>query len=300
MAEQLLKSFAALVFGVVLVAAPGAISAQALTRLTVQTFWLTSDTNRPRVDEPFHLTVTLRVRQRVAQITNLELPLLADVELLGDERQTVSGRSGTLYRETITVVAHHAGSLTIAPATLQAVDASDNKAKQWSTNTLTLSVGGVSTSALRQGAAQFMSRAVAVLRALLWVLGIALVAILFAMLLRRRRHVVVAPTPTPAPSPAPPIAARTPREQLQDALVVLRAERTRASAVAVRGAVWRMIGANDGATLGDVLRRRESVVPETRDLLIALERSAFTYDDDLQAAIQDACFALERAVGSVA
>ncbi len=61
-----------------------------------------------------------------------------------------------------------------------------------------------------------------------------------------------------------------------------------------------MIGANDGATLGDVLRRRESSVPETRELLIAIERSAFTYDDDLQPAIQDACFALERAMGSLA
>ncbi|HVR45810.1 MAG TPA: hypothetical protein VMT95_04105 [Candidatus Binatia bacterium] len=301
MARESLKHVpAALALAAALVAAPVTIDAQALARLTVQTFWLTSDTPRPRVDQPFHLIVTLRVRERVAQITNLELPLLADVELLGDERQTVSGRSGTLYRETITVVAHRGGSLAIAPATLQAIDARDGKAKQWYTNSLTLNVVGVSTSALRAGASQLLSRAVAVLRVLLWVLGVAVVACLIAILLRRgRRSVVVVPRAS-EPAPAPPIVVRTPRDQLQDALVVLRAERTRASAVAVRGAIWRMIGANDGATLGDVLRRRESVVPETRELLIALERGAFTYDDDLQAAIQDACFALERAMGSLA
>jgi len=37
-----------------------------------------------------------------------------------------------------------------------------------------------------------------------------------------------------------------------------------------------------------------------RELLIALERSAFTYDDDLSAAIDDACSALEREIGSPA
>ncbi len=291
---------AALVLGAALVAAPGAISAQALTRLTVQTFQLTSDTTRPRVDEPFHLIVTLRVREPATQITNLELPLLADVELLGDERQTVSGRGGTLYRETITVVAHHTGSLAIAPATLQAVDARDGKPKQWYTNTLTLSVVGVSTSALRAGAGQVLGVAAAVGRVLLWLFGVAVVVLVILALLRRRRRVSVA-SPAPAPAPAPsPIVPRSRRDQLQDALVVLRAERTRASAVAVREAMWRMIGADEGATLGDVLRRRESSIPETRELLIALERSAFTYDDDLQPAIQDACFALERAMGSLA
>jgi hypothetical protein len=55
-----------------------------------------------------------------------------------------------------------------------------------------------------------------------------------------------------------------------------------------------MLGAAEGETLGDVLRRRESSDPTLRALLISLERSAFTYDDDLAAAIEDACAALER------
>jgi len=296
------RAAAALALFAALIASPRAVSAQPLPRLTVQTFWLTSDTARPKVDEPFHLVVTLRVRERVAQITNLELPFLADVELLGDERQTVGSTSGTLYRETITVVAHRPGSLSIEPATLQAIDARDGQPKQWYTNSLTLNVGGVSASALRAGAAEIWSGAIAVLRVLLWVLGVAVVVAAIIMLLRRRRlagAVAAAAPPVPAPAPRP-VIQRSRRDQLEDALVVLRAERTRASAIAVRAAIWRMIGADDGATLGDVLRRRESAAPETRELLIALERSAFTYDDDVQAAIQDACFALERAIGAAA
>jgi hypothetical protein len=293
------RTVAALALVVAFAATPRAAPAQALARLTVRSFALTSDTAHPVVDEPFHLVVTLRVRERLTQIANLNLPLLADVELLGDERQTVSGASGTQYRETITVVAHRAGSLAIAPATLQAIDARDGQPMQWYTNSLTIYVGGVSTSALRAGAAEALARALAVARVLLWVLGIAVIFAAAVLLLRRRSRVAAA-APTPPPAPAPPAVERSRRDQLEDALVVLRAERTRASAVAVRNAIWRFVGANDGATLGDVLRRRESSVPETRELLIALERSAFTYDDDLQAAIQDACFALERAMGTLA
>ena len=63
----------------------------------------------------------------------------------------------------------------------------------------------------------------------------------------------------------------------------------------VRGAVWAMVGANDGETLGDVLKRPEAE-GAFRDLLIALERAAFTYDLDLPAAVNDACLALERAL----
>jgi hypothetical protein len=281
-----------------MLAAQRPVGAQALMRLAVQSFTLSSDNARPRVDEPFHLIVALRVRQRVDQVANLELPMLADVELLGDERQTVSTPNGTQYRETITVVAHRAGAIAFAPATLQAIDARDGKPKQWFTNGLTVYVSGVSAPALRQEAGLLLQRISAALRLLLWLLGIAAIVAVIVVLLRRR------PRPTAVPvvalEPPPPLVVRTRREQFGDALTVLRAERTRASAVAVRTAVWRMIDAGDGETLGDVLRRPESSDPVMRDLLIALERSAFTYDADLRGAIEDACGALERSIGSAA
>ena len=75
---------------------------------------------------------------------------------------------------------------------------------------------------------------------------------------------------------------------------MLRAERTRAAAVRVRAGVWRVIGAPEGETLGDVLRRPGCGAGPLHALLVALERSAFTYDEDLAAAIDDAGAALER------
>ena len=141
--------------------------AQALQRLAVTSFALSTDTASPAIDVPFHLVLRLRVRQHVARIENLDLPILAQLELLGDMRETVSNAGGTEYRETITVVAHASGTVAVAPATLQAVDARDGRAKEWYTNGLTLRVGAngarVAGTALR-----------ALLGLLLLVLGLAL------------------------------------------------------------------------------------------------------------------------------
>jgi hypothetical protein len=268
-------------------ALPGA--AQSLQRVTVESFGLSADSGTPRTDVPFHLIVTLHARQHLTQVQNLELPMLAELELLGDERQTLSGPRGTQYREAITVVARHAGTLVISPATLQAIDARDGKPKEWFTNQLTLHVAGA--PAVPNGRA-FLAAGLAGLRVLLWLLGAACIALVMALFLRRRERL---PPPLPEAPPVP-VITRSRRDQFQDALTVLRAERTRAAAVRVRTAVWRMIGASDGATLGDVLRRPQSADGPLRDVLIALERSAFTYDDDLHAAIEDAGSALERYV----
>jgi hypothetical protein len=266
-----------------------------LARLTVESFTLSSDTTRPQIDVPFHLIVTLHVRERVLEINNLELPILAELELLGDERQTSAGPHGTVYRETITVAAHQTGTITIAPATLQAIDARDGKPKQWYTNALRLQVGGVSREILRNDEHAALAVVAAALRALLWAAGIACIAAIAVLVFKRRQPPLPLPPAAPAvPQPSQPLRSR--REQLQDALTVLRAEPTRAGAVRVRSAIWRMVGATNGETLDDVLHRSEASDARMRSLLIALERGAFTYDDDLAAAIRDACSALERSL----
>jgi hypothetical protein len=282
-------------------AATRPVPAQSLARLTVESFALSSDAEHPAVETPFHLMVTLRVRERVNQIANLELPILADLELLGDERQTASSSRGTQYRETITVVAHRAGAIAISPATMQAVDARDGKAKQWYTNALTIHVVAAAPS-IRQGAQVLFGLLWLLVRILFWVLVVGCLAFALVFVFRRRRE---RPAPAPAmvpppPAPAPAVVVRSRRDDFADALAVLRTERTRLAAVRVRTAVWRMVGANDGETLGDVLRRPESSETAMHDLLISLERSAFTYDDDLRAAIDDACAAFERYIGTLA
>lgn len=293
------RAAAALVLAAALSGNAGVAHAQGLARLTVQSFVLAADTANPKVDEPFHLILTLRVRERVGEITNVDLPMLAQLELLGDERATMSTPRGTQYRETITVVARQAGTIAIAPATLQAVDARDGKAKEWYTNGLSLRVTGAAPQAFRNGAQMLLRVAIAAAWVLLWLIGFGVVVLILVAVFRGRRKpvpVVVVPSP-PTPRPA---LERTHRQQAEDALAVLRTERSRAAAVAVRAAIWRMAGASDGETLGDVLRRPESRGQTMRHLLIALERSAFTYEADLRGAIDDACAALERYIGEAA
>ena len=126
---------------------------------------------------------------------------------------------------------------------------------------------------------------------MLWIAGVACVAVLVVLLLRRRPEPApVADEPPPAPA-APP--ARTARAELADALAVLRADPSRSSAVRVRALVWGLIGAEEGETLADVLRRPSASEPAMRELLRALERAAFTYDADLPAALANARAALE-------
>lgn len=276
--------------------------AQTLAHLTVESFQLASDAGRPQVDVPFHLVVTLRVRERVTRIDNLELPMLAQLELLGDERALTSGASGTQYRETITVVAHRAGDVVIAPATLQAIDARDRRPKQYYTNGLTLHVSGSPTQALANGVSFAASAAGIVFRLTLWILGtLCAIAIVVFLFRRRARAPTPAPAAVPLPDPTPvnpPVAPRSERDQLRDALAVLRVERTRAGALRVRAAVWRMVGAPDGETLADVLQRPQAASDPMRDVLRALERAAFTHATDVSPAIDAACGALERALAS--
>ncbi|MBV9333718.1 MAG: hypothetical protein JO146_06900 [Candidatus Eremiobacteraeota bacterium] len=282
------RSAAALALLVALLASVPAIGdAQALQRLTVLSFDLGADATALRAGIPFHLMLTLRVRERVSQIANIDLPGLAQLELLGDERETTTTPQGTQYRETVTVVAHDGGTIAISPGTLQAIDARDGKPKQWFSNGLTLHVAGAPSRAVRVAA-----RSVGV--ALLWLLGIVSIAAIVLLLARRRPP---APRPVPPAAVAPPVSqaiVRTPRQRAQDALAVLQAERSRPAAISVRAAIWRMVGASDGETLADVLRRTDSHDRVTRELLVALERSAFTYEEDLRGAIEDACAALER------
>jgi hypothetical protein len=275
-----------------------AAPAQALQRLTVEAFALAADVGRPQVGVPFHLVVTLRVRERVTRIDNLELPLLAQLELLGDERRITSGPKGSQYVETISVVAHQTGSLVIGAATLQAVDARDGRAKQYSTNGLTLRVDAGTLAPLGRGETFAAAAFRLTVEAMLWIVG-TLCAIAVVVLLFRRRSATALPSPapttqTPPPPPPPQPALRSEREQMQDALTVLRAERTRGAALRVRSAVWRMVGASDGETLADVLHRSRAVDEPTHTLLRALERAGFTHDADLSPAIDDACDALER------
>lgn len=271
----------------------GTAVAQALQKLTVESFSLSSDTNDPKLEVPFHLIVRVHVRERVASIDNLVLPILAELELRGDERQVRSTPSGTDYTETITVVAHHTGRIEVAPATLQAIDARDGRAKEYSSNGLIVEVGGGSLDPLADAERLGRDAVRLFAWAAVWAGGIICVVALAALIFYHRPAKIATTAPPPPTPAAPPTPPRSRRDQFSDALTVLRAERNRPAAVRVRAAVWRMIGASEGETLADVLQRPDATDARMRALLRSLERAAFTYDDDLTPAIDDACANLE-------
>ncbi|MBV8372230.1 MAG: hypothetical protein JOY69_03135, partial [Candidatus Eremiobacteraeota bacterium] len=170
--------------------------------------------------------------------------------------------------------------------------ARDRHAKQFSTNGLTLDVRG--SAAGENLPAEIAS---AVLRVVLWTGGVVCAIVVLVLVFRRRSRTVpaVAQVAVTASAPAPP--AHRANDDLRDALTVLRAEPTRATAVRVRALLWRMMGAEEGATLSDVLARPGALETHVRDVLRALERAAFTYDADLAAAILEASSALEAFLG---
>ena len=272
----------------------GIANAQSLQRLTVTQLTLSADTTTPRIEVPFHLVVTAHVRERISELDNLDLPILAELELLGDEHVLVPQSGGTTYRETITVVAHHSGAITIAPVTLDATDARSGKNFRYSSNSLTLHVQGPAAAIAAAGDAWQGLRSLlsALLRLLLILAGFAGIVVLAAVLIRRRAP---AAPPPPVVTLAPPVpVARDPRAVFREALGALQHDRSRTGAMRARHIIRRMVGATDAETLADVLRRPSASDPQLRDLLNALERAGFTHQADLTAAVAAAIAQLER------
>jgi hypothetical protein len=262
-------------------ALPAQSLAQGLPRVTVESFALSADTTQPRAGSPFHLIVTLRIKEEIAQVETLQLPDLAALEILGDERGLSAGPQGSVYREVVTVEAQGPGTITLDPASFDAVDARDGKAKQWSTNALVLHVTGAPGQAFAR-AAMTAARAILVAVTVLAAFGVVL------LIATRRR----APAAEPPPSPAPP--APSARDRMLEVLALLRSDPTRAGAMRARAVLHRMVGGVDGETLHDVMLRAQQTHPVLLDVLPQIERAAFTYESDVADAVARAISALER------
>lgn len=284
------RRYFALVCAVALAYASGRTAAAALARLTVTAFTLSSDVAQPQVEKPFHIVVTARVRERIARLDTITLPILAELELLGDERRWSADANGTTYREVITVIAHHTGSIHLAPATLDCIDARDGAAKRYSSNALDLWVGGNPMQPMvnAESAVTVIGRFILGLVAVL--VGV-VCAVLIVVLLFRRRTRTAPAVPLPPP---PPVPVRTADDDLRDACTILSAERSRSAAMRVRTLARRLVGANERETLTDVLRRPQASELRLSEVLGALERAAFTHDADLSDAIDAAIAALEQ------
>lgn len=258
-----------------LIATPLA-QAEQLQRLHVRSFILTSDTQKPQLDVPFNVTLTIRLAENVPRLENVYLPSFAGPEELGDERQLSHGAGGTVYRETLRLVAHARGPLSIGSGYLDAIDARDGKPKRFISNDLHLFVGASPVldawHPLRLIALAFA----AMLAAVALAAGILKIVSRMPAPARAAPQTVQAPALEPAPQPP---------HALDAALAQLRLRRDRDSVMHVRSALWRIAGAKEGQTLGDVLSRPEAGDEDLRRLLIAVERAAFIEEDRIEDAI---------------
>jgi hypothetical protein len=248
---------------------------------------LTSDTQQPRLNVPFTVTVSIQVKENVASLPNVYLPSFFGPEELGDERTYVHGRDGTLYRETLTLEAHASGPLHISPAKMDAIDARDGKPKRFSSNDLNLYVGGAALPNPLSAIVWFA--------AVVFYGGLALAAafVVIAIFARRRAaRPAVTEIVAAADPPAPPV----PVDEYDVAVRALRERRDRAHVLEVRAALWRSAGANEGETLQDVLKRLAAGTEERRRLATLIEHAAFIEDSRLAGAIEDFLNASERSV----
>jgi hypothetical protein len=265
----------------------GTTNAELLQRLHVLNFKVTSDTRRPRVGVPFHVTVTIRVREPVTQLQYVTPPAFPGLESLGDRRLLEHLRAGgSIYRETLTLVARKPGATAIGSASLDAVDLRDSKTKRFVSNNLILNVTGSTAPSVR-----------ATLRTVLLVIFalLLLIAGVFAAMtaFRRRRRVAANSVRAPQPVNSQP---SVPSIGLDEALASLRARRDRSSVLLVREALWNIAGAKQGETLGDVLQREPGRVNGLRGVLTAIESAAFVHDARLQQAIDNALSEGEHAI----
>lgn len=255
----------------------GMSHAELLQRFHVLGFRVTSDTPRPRVGIPFHVTTTVHVRERITQLQYVSPPTFSGLENLGGQHRLTQVRGGgSIYTETLTLVAHAPGPVAIGSAYLDAVDLHDGKTKRFISNDLILSVIGTAPPNAR-----LTGRTV-----LLVILGLLLLAFaifaLVAIFRRRRRQLADAAQPViDLPLPAPEI-------DLSEALASLRAQRDRSAVLRVREALRSIAGANQNETLGDLLQHVPAPDEGLRVMLVRIEHAAFVHDRRLQQAIDGA------------
>jgi hypothetical protein len=276
-----------------LVAAEQARAAQ-LQRLHVIALTLSANTRAPHADQSYRLIVFAHVRERVADLDNLVLPNLSGLEVTGGDRKRVAPAAGggTNYYETIGVTAHQAGAMVIAPAYLEAIDARDGKAKRFLSNDLKIYVTGTQTMPYGSLTSTILGTALSILA---WMVGLTIVVTVVTLVFLRPRGSPARPAPPATLAlPRADSLAASPRDRLRNAAAELRAMPTRANALRVREAAWRLAGASGGETLSDVLRRPPAADAALRELLVAAERAAFTHDGDLAAAIGAVLQMLDR------
>ena len=253
-------------------------SAASLRTLHVDALSMRADRTHVAIGDVFHLAIHVRVRENVAALDELVVPDVGTMKLEGDERHVTSAPAGTDVVETLTLEPTAAGTFTFKGAYLDAIDARTHKPSRFSANSVRVVV-------TRAFALFYPSPYADIWRFMIGIMlagSAVLVAIAVLVTITRTRARRV---PEPAPAPvvtAPPAPARTPRDDVADALRAYRSAPANGSLTRLRGALFVAAGTNAGATLRDALGAAAD--PELRGALTAAERTAFGPAPDRDAA----------------
>lgn len=252
---------------------------------------LGAEPQRLRVGDTLRLVMHVHVDERVAHLDNVTLPDLSGFEVLGDERRCVPARRGTDCMETIGLSPTVAGARTIAPVTLDAIDAKTGRPTRFASNTVRVIVAGVAPAAAPNAVKDVLSDALRV------ALIVALVAAAIAALawgFARVRSRPKPPKPEPAPPPDSPVKATNESSRLEELLATLEREPTRANVLAMRSYLRDRIGARENETLVDLIKR-DVVRPgdPLSEALPQVERAAFVEDREVADAIGEALPSLQ-------
>lgn len=278
-----------------LISLVGVASADQPEWLHVRDFVMRVDRSQLRVGESFHLTVELRTNEAKTNCNNVILPDFYGLDSLGDERRTYTSAAGTDCTEVVTLSPTAPGVRTIAPATLDAMDATTSRPSRFSTNVVTIEVlhAPLRTETIVWNTLIQMLKA-----AVVAMLGIAVLIVGYWALRRAlpgfssvRRIEPREKSPEPGPHAAPIDEG----ERWHAVIAKLSAQPTRQSVLAVRVLLRDLARARDDEAFGELLARiAASTDPRLLDVMRAIERAAFIDDDHLAEAVRDAIRALKQ------
>jgi hypothetical protein len=282
----------------------GALCAQAdeATLLHVRAFTMSADHRTLRVGDKLHIVVDLQVDETVAQCTNVLLPDFYGFDSLGDERRTYTRPAGSDCSEIVTLSPTVAGWRTIAPATLDAVDANTSQPSHFSTNTVTVDVldAPLQTGTILRNTLVQMLKAVIILL-LMTIVGVGVYWGFrrtlpgFGAVRRIARQPMQPAEEEAAEASAPPAPPLDESARWAAVAAALSAQPTRQSVLAVRTILRDRVRAREDEVFGELLARVASTTdPALLDVMRTIERAAFIDDANLPATVRDAVRALER------
>lgn len=258
--------------------------AQNLPTLHVRDFSMSVDRAVVPVGEIFHLTIVARVGEAVGSLDQIALPNLSAFEELGDERRCASAPTATECSETLTLEALTAGDVTIAPASLDAIDGRSGRPSRFATNAVMMRITGAPLGAAL-GTALVGAVRLAAWIALLMALLIG-AAFTFAWL-RSRTERTRPSAMLNEEQPLHDAPQEEPDVHLRELVQALAREPTRARAVAVRAVLRERAGAHEDETLADLLRRG-ALGNASGAALRAVECASFCEDDKVADAAREA------------